>query len=134
MSWEDSLLIVNHCQGCSKVSKYLFKIKINTSLIIFIMYLIMPNIISLHGFAFFVQFAVRKRDTSSFRQKSIFYIKLGPRSPQYSVDYVMVKPYHLLYIQRSSCGHLKFELLPSHHARFRIYSQSPKPILLTINS
>ena len=98
------------------------------------MYFIMPNVITLHSFAFFVQFADLKIDTCKFTQKTYFALKTVSQSPQLYVDCIMVKTYQLLYIQRSSHGHLNPVFLPSHHAWFRIYSQPPKPILFTINS
>ena len=106
----------------------------NTSSIIFIMYFIMPNERTLHSFSFFVHFADLKIHTCEFAEKMHLVLETVSRSPQFYVDCMMVNTYQLLYIQRSSPGHLNSVLLPSHNAWYRSYSQRPKPILFTIFS
>jgi len=96
----------------------------------------MPNERTLHSFSFFVHFADLKIHTCEFAEKTHLNLALETvsRSPQFYVDCMMVNTYQLLYIQRSSHGHLNSVLLPSHNAWYRSYSQRPKPILFTINS
>ena len=94
----------------------------------------MPNERTLHSFSFFVHFADLKIHTCEFAEKTHLALETVSRSPQFYVDCMMVNTYQLLYIQRSSHGHLNSVLLPSHNAWYRSYSQRPKPILFTIFS
>ena len=96
----------------------------------------MPNERTLHSFSFFVHFADLKIHTCEFAEKTHLALETVSRSPQFNVYCMMVNvnTYQLLYIRRSSHGHLNSVLLPSHNAWYRSYSQRPKPILFTINS
>ena len=76
----------------------------------------MPNERTLHSFSFFVHFADLKMHTYEFAEKTHLALETVSWSPQFYVDCMMVNTYQLLYIQRSSRGHLNSVLLPSQNA------------------
>ena len=88
----------------------------------------MPNERTLHSFSFFVHFADLKIHTCEFAEKTHLALETVSRSPQFYVDCMMVNTYQLLYIQRSSPGHLNSVLLPSHNAWYiGVIHNAPNP-------